>query len=106
MPGGLSTARMAAQSTPLLTVSASDLTTPCRISSPMPCHCMAGSLLIPAHSPGEIIRASIRSWRETGMGKLSEIPRTWAAVWESKNIGRKSPKEQGEDEQKGKFCGK
>lgn len=94
MPGGLSAARMAAWSTPPLTVSASDLTTPCRISYPMPRHCMAGSLFIPAHSPGEIMRASIRSWRETGMGKLSERLWSWAAMSERKSIGRKNEGEQ------------
>lgn len=106
MPGGLSAARMAGQSAPLLTVPASDLTTPCRISCPVPHHCTAGSLLIPAHSPGEIIRARVRSWRETGMVKLSETPWTGAATWERKSIGRKSQGVQREDEQEGRLSGK
>lgn len=106
MPGGLSAARMAVWSAPPLTVSASDLTTPCRISYPVPCHCMAGSLLIPAHSPTEIIRASIGSWRDTGIAKLPEMLWSWAAMPERKNIGRKSQGEQQENEHKGRFCGK
>lgn len=106
MPGRLSTAWTAAWSTPPLIITASDLTTPCRMSCPVPHQCMAGSLLTPAHSPSEIIRASIRSWRERGLTNLSKTPWSWVAMWDRKSIGRKSQGEQGDDERKARFCGK
>lgn len=98
MPGGLSAARMAGQSAPPFTDSASDLTIAHTNSCTMSYHRTAGSSLTPAHCPCEIIRASIMSQRRMGIGKLSEPMWSWRVVWEVPSRGRKSEEE---DEEKG-----